>query len=159
MECQNCNFVMPEDSKFCPKCGDKATAKAAVEPEKIEEVKQDITTSGVKKILLGVNLSSGLRIPEKSKLERKVWYRLLRVLFFVSNTLAGLISLGIAAAYYNEETYCYYSTYTATYSGSCGDEGITFFVAILVAAISFYAFFVALNAIRLTFYYIIYGKE
>jgi hypothetical protein len=161
MFCHKCGNQIAEDFNFCEQCGAKVDPDINNQPETEPEAKKDkLRKSGVvTKILLGKNITAGLKVPEKPQLERKAWYRLFRVLFFVAIIIIIFVSIGIIFASYDEMTYCYFSDYSYSYYGSCMDGAEAFFLAMAVGIFSLYALFVILNLIRLTFYYIIYGKK
>lgn len=52
MNCQNCNFEMPENSKFCPKCGDKINVPNRGEnkygPSIIDDISNHLSFLGYK---------------------------------------------------------------------------------------------------------------
>ena len=138
--------------RYRAKTKDEVQEQSQSKP-KDEFQKPGVTTIMVKKLFSGKNITSGLKVPEKSKLEEKIWYRLFRVLFFIAFIMIVLVSIGVIYVYYDDKTSCYSSF------SDCMDETEAFFKAIFVGILCFYVVFIILNAIRLTFYYIVYGKK
>jgi len=162
MFCNNCGENVADDSVFCEKCGSKVDEiKQSTPKSKIEDTSQEEFTIGsnIKKILSGKRIGIGLNIPDKTKLERKVWYRLFKVVFYITLVLLVAIAIGVMFIYYDDKTSCSYSAYYGDYIGDCVDETKAFFGAIAVGAFWFYIGYLIVNIIRFTFYYIIYGKK
>lgn len=109
MLCKNCQKEIDNDSKFCEFCGNKIS-------------------NGYREIIEQILTEKPLTILEQ--LNKKIWYRILKVLYLLGIILGITMSLGIAIA---------------------DSEPIAFFVLTLIT-------FLISEFIKRSFYYIYFGK-
>lgn len=67
MNCKNCNNTVPEDAKFCGKCGAEQLHKEPQKEEAQQEQKQksfklDMSKEGNRRGLLGIGFLIGLKL-------------------------------------------------------------------------------------------------
>ena len=109
MICAKCKKEIVDDSKFCEFCGNK-----------IKNIYIKLADEALKEKSLS----------ELNKLNKKVWYRALKVLYFFGITFGIMISLGIAS----------------------DEDSLTLFVFLIIAT------FIIAEIIKGTFYYIYLGE-
>lgn len=84
MNCQNCKKEIDNDSKFCEFCGNKVEINKGYSEviEKILNKKKDP--------------EKGKILPTPEQLNKKMWYRVLKVLYFLGIATGIVMALGVA---------------------------------------------------------------
>jgi len=98
MNCTNCKREIDNDSKFCEFCGN--------------ETKTESYAEVVDKILKEETPKKKIKESELEQLNSKIWYRVLKVLYFLGIALGTLMSLGVAIA--EEDPIAFFSLFLAT---------------------------------------------
>jgi len=118
MNCQNCKKEIDSDSKFCEFCGNKVKIDKGYS-EVIEKILNEKRNPDKERVL-----------PTPEQLNKKMWYRGLKVLYFLGIATGIVMALGVAI-----------------------DEGAP--MAFVVIA---FLTFLILEILKRAFYYIYLGK-